>query len=124
MNRSSQSKVNGGLVGVVMGVSAIAIALSVSGKGIERAQSLGSKSATILAANEIIDGCSLGDDGQVIVKTWNRALVASAHKVIVNPETCTLIQQHISMAQELSAAEGMKLQASLKEEIDSLAIDM
>lgn len=124
MNRGSQSKVNGGLVGVVMGVSAIAIALGVSGKGIERAQSLGSKSATIMAANEIIDGCSLSEDGQVVVKTWNRALVASAHKVVTNPETCTLIQRHISMVQQLSATDSLALQDTLKEEIDTLSIDM
>lgn len=124
MNRSSQSRVNAGLVGVVMGVGAIAIALGVSGKGIERAQQLKHKSADRLNVYEVVTGCALNDDGEAIVQTWDSQMVATVLHKIDDPATCQLVADHIELMQRLGPEQSKQLQTQFKQELDTVTLDM
>lgn len=124
MKRSSQSRVNAGLVGVVMGVGAIAIALSVSGKGIERAHQLKHKSADRLNVYEVVTGCSLDNAGEALVQTWDSQMVAAVLHKIDDPATCELVENHIELMQRLGPEQSKQLQTQFKQELDSVAVDM
>lgn len=124
MNRSSQSRINAGLVGVVMGVGAIAIALGVSGKGIDRAHQLKNKSADRLSVYEVVTGCSLNDEGEAIVQTWDSQMVAKVLHKLDDPDTCQLVEDHIELMQRLGPEQGKRLQTQFKQELGLVEIDM